>query len=157
MSKHRVFDYTVETSVSPQRMVEAATDFSERRPALWPLITRKTYRVYSTGDREAEVDEGTRPTHHRVKYTWTDDTVRGETIDASGVTAGSLWEMKVRPRDGGGSFVDLHMEMTFKGLMGFMGQMRTSMGGGARVFQNWFMRTIRILEAEQERVDVPTT
>lgn len=104
--------------------------------------------MYSLGDHAAEVDEGTRRTHHRIKYTWTDDTVRGVTVDASGVRPGSVWETTVRPRDGGGSYVDVHMDMTFKGVMGFMGQMRTSTGGGAKVFQNWFMRTIRILEAE---------
>jgi len=47
MGKHVVYDFTVDTPVSPERMLAAATDFSERRPDLWPLITRKHYRVFS--------------------------------------------------------------------------------------------------------------
>jgi hypothetical protein len=72
MGKRAVYDFSVETSVPADQMLAAATDFSERRPDLWPNVSRKQYHVYSVGDHSAEVEEGTSPFHHRAKYEWTD-------------------------------------------------------------------------------------
>jgi hypothetical protein len=57
--------------------------------------------------------------------------------------------MRVRPHDGGGSDVNIHVEMEFKGLVGSMARLMTRLsGGGAAVFRKWFMKTVRILEAQ---------
>jgi hypothetical protein len=40
MDKPAVYDFRIETTVSPERLLAAATDFSERRPDLWPGISR---------------------------------------------------------------------------------------------------------------------
>lgn len=90
--KSGVYDVRLETSVAPERLLAAATDFSERRPDLWPTITRQRYPVFSVGDHSAETEEGTRPVHHRYRYAWTDDgVVRATTVDASAMATGSIW------------------------------------------------------------------
>jgi hypothetical protein len=63
MGKQSVYDLRIDSSVSPERLLAAATNFSEHRPDLWPGITRKQYRVYSLGSNTAEVEEGTSPVH----------------------------------------------------------------------------------------------
>lgn len=42
MRKPAVYDLVVETKISPDRLVTAATDFSERRPDVWPGITQSS-------------------------------------------------------------------------------------------------------------------
>jgi hypothetical protein len=151
------YEVNVETTIPPERLLAAATDFSERRPDLWPTITRRRYRVFSLGDHTAEVEEGTTPVHHRYRYTWTDDgVVRATTVDATVMVTGSIWELRVRPREGGGSDVHIHVEMAFKraveplGLLGF----RLN-GGGAETYRKWFMKTVAVLEAEGPATSSP--
>jgi hypothetical protein len=148
--KSSVYDISLETNVAPERLLAAATDFSERRPNLWPTITRQRYRVFSVGDHTAETEEGTTPVHHRYKYEWTDDgLVRATTVDASVMTTGSIWELRVQPGDGGGSRVHIHVEMGFKGLMRAIGPLMFRLnGGGAATYRKWFMQTLAVLEAE---------
>jgi hypothetical protein len=144
-----VLDFELETTAPPERVFFAATDFSERRPDHWPLISRKQYRVFLLGEHEAEVEEGTAPGHHRARYEWSeqDQVVRATTIDASGVRAGSLWELSASPRPGGGSIVRIHQELHFTWTrMGVMGRLLSLTGD--RLFKRWLKQTLSILEAE---------
>ena len=150
MGKQAVYDIEIETSVDPERLLAAATDFSERRPDLWPTITRKRYRVFSIGDHTAEAEEGTTPVHHRYKYVWTNHgVVRATTVHATVMDTGSIWELRVRPREGGGSNVHIHVEMGFKGLAKSIGPLVMRLnGGGAETYRKWFMKTLAVLDAE---------
>jgi hypothetical protein len=148
--KSRVYDISLESNVAADHLLAAATDFSERRPDFWPTITRRRYHVFSVGDHVAETEEGTSPVHHRYKYEWTDDgVVRATTVDASAMTTGSIWELRVRPGEGGGSKVHIHVEMGFKGLMRIAGPVMFRLnGGGAETYRKWFLKTLAVLEAE---------
>lgn len=150
MGKQAVYDIDIETSVPPERLLAAATDFSERRPDLWPTITGNKYRVFSIGDQTAEAEEGTTPVHHRYKYAWSDDgVVRATTVDATVMNTGSIWELRVQPREGGGSNVHIHVEMGFKGLARPIGPLVMRLnGGGAETYRKWFMKTLAVLEAD---------
>lgn len=151
MGKQAIYEIDVETSVSPERLLAAATDFSERRPDLWPTITRSRYRVLSLGDHTAETEEGTAPVHHRYKYQWTDEgIVRATTVAATVMAGGSIWEMRVRPRGGGGSKVQIHVEMGFNGPFRVIGPVAMRLNGGvAETFRKWFMKTLSVLEREE--------
>jgi hypothetical protein len=144
-----VCDYSVETSVAPDRMLAAAADFSERRPDYWPNITRSYYRVYSLVDGVAEIDEGSRPAHHRVRYEWSGDTVRGVTTEATNVVAGSIWQLRARPREGGGSIVDCHIDYTFKGVAGLI-VWAVPDRLLHHMLKQWLLQTVDILEKEQQ-------
>jgi hypothetical protein len=65
------------------------------------------------------------------------------------MTAGSTWELRVRPRDGAGSHVDIHVEMGFKRLVAPVGKLVMRLnGGGAETYRKWFMKTLVVLERE---------
>jgi hypothetical protein len=48
----------IESSASSERVIAGLTDFTERRPELWPGLSRKKYRVFEGGDTWADVQEG---------------------------------------------------------------------------------------------------
>lgn len=47
-----------ETPVPPERVLEAARDFSVRRAELWPDVHLEHFEVHELGDTFAEVTEG---------------------------------------------------------------------------------------------------
>jgi hypothetical protein len=97
--------FTRNTSVPPQRILAAATDFSTRRPEHWPNLDPARYRLLSLGDTAAEAIEGSTVlggiwAHER--YDWsTPGVVRAEVADSNVFATGSSWELRVRPADGG--------------------------------------------------------
>lgn len=66
-----IFDMS--TRLPPGRVLAMLTDFSARRPELWPTLARKLYEVYEVRSASAEVKEGSHwPTRmwERVHYDW---------------------------------------------------------------------------------------
>src|SRR5512147_1031394 len=51
--------YETDGPVAPERFIAALTDFSDRRPQLWPGLDAKFFKVHTVGDTWAEVTEGT--------------------------------------------------------------------------------------------------
>lgn len=51
--------YAADGAISPERFIAALTDFSDRRPALWPNLHGKWFKVHERGETWAEVTEGT--------------------------------------------------------------------------------------------------
>jgi len=51
--------YEADGEVSAERFVAALTDFSDRRPELWPNLDARFYGLLERGDTRAEVTEGT--------------------------------------------------------------------------------------------------
>jgi hypothetical protein len=51
--------FEVASPVEPEGVVEALTDFSPRRPELWPAIDPKVYHVHELSESFALVTEGT--------------------------------------------------------------------------------------------------
>ncbi|MGH2736978.1 MAG: hypothetical protein ACRDKZ_15470, partial [Actinomycetota bacterium] len=54
-----MIQFEVESPLPPDAVLEALTDFSERRPELWPAIDPKLYRVHDVSASSALVTEGT--------------------------------------------------------------------------------------------------
>jgi hypothetical protein len=101
--------FEVNTSLSPQQLRAAATDFSERRPQLWSGIDPERFTVHALGDTTAEVTEGGREfggIWARERYDWSDpDLVVARVLDSNIFVPGSRWELRVRPLPDGGSRV----------------------------------------------------
>lgn len=102
--------FEVETPLSPERVLSAATDFSERRPEIWSGIDPKSYRVHALGESSAEVTEGSREfggIWARERYDWSDsDIVIARVQDSNIFSSDSRWELRVLPMPGGGSRVE---------------------------------------------------
>jgi len=65
-----------ETSVAPERVLEAARDFSERRAEMWPDVHVDHLQVHEAGETFAEVTEGNPwPIGYvweRLRYDWSE-------------------------------------------------------------------------------------
>jgi hypothetical protein len=105
------------TSLSPDQVVSALTDFSERRPKMWTGITPDYYEVYSVGNSSADVREGTKRggvnVWAREAYDWsTPNTVSWTVQESNFCTPGSYVRAEISPLEGGGSRIKSTWERT---------------------------------------------
>jgi hypothetical protein len=146
-------EFTVESDVPPERVLAAATDFTERRPEIWPNVSRKYYKVHDQGDTWAEVTEGSEVMGGiwaRERYDWsTPGLVRGTVID-SNIFAGGIWELRAEPNGRGGSRVTIVNDRKPKGKGKVSALMMRFVGKG--LLTRHLQRTLAILEAEQPQV-----
>ena len=49
--------YEADGTIAPERFIAALTDFSPRRPELWPNLSPAFFKVYDVGATWAEVQE----------------------------------------------------------------------------------------------------
>jgi hypothetical protein len=109
-------EVSLDSDVPADRVFAAITDFTDRRPDLWPNISRKFYEVHATGDNWAEATEGTEVIGGiwaRERYEWSPGQVRA-TVMGSNVCKSGIWEMRISPRDGG-SHIEIVNHRQFKG------------------------------------------
>jgi hypothetical protein len=108
------FQVDYETTCSPEGVVAALTDFTERRPRIWPGLASEYYEVYSVGETTADIREGsTKPVRVWAKehYDWsTPGTVRWTVQESNFCTPGSGVVVNVSPGSDGGSQVHLLWE-----------------------------------------------
>ncbi len=132
--------------IAPERAVGALTDFSERRPDLWPDLDRDAYEVHEVGDTWALVTEGSRrpKVWARERYDWSQPSRVTWTVEESNFCKpGSAVSMQVGPSEGGGSHVAIDWNRSPSGLkgtlmmiaMGVMGK-RVLLGSMTRAFDN---------------------
>lgn len=112
--------FQVGTALAPQAVINALTDFSDRRPDLYRNIDRSHFRVHSRGPGWAEVTEGNVLAWERNRYEWdaTTGTVMVETIESNSWAPGSRWEYRVQPAAGGTTQVDVTVVRTPRTLRG---------------------------------------
>jgi hypothetical protein len=102
---------TAETSARPERVLEAARDFSERRAEVWPNVSVGQLEVHERGDRSADVTEGLfrGVFWERCRYEWSQPSaVTATVLDSNILQPGSSWEITATPADDG-----THVEATF--------------------------------------------
>ena len=103
--------YSADGSVSPDRFIAALTDFSDRRPTLWPNLDAKFYRLHERGDTWAEVTEGTDilgGIWARERYDWSEPgRVVLRLVESPHFRPGTTIEYTVTPRPGGGCRVEV--------------------------------------------------
>ncbi|PBC66182.1 polyketide cyclase/dehydrase/lipid transport protein [Streptomyces sp. TLI_235] len=139
----------VETSVTADRVLDAAHDFSARRASVFPAVSLKHLRVHRLGDSSAEVTEGSRAgavVWERCAYDWSrPGSVKAEVVDSNVYIPGSTWELTARPTAGGS-----HVEMTW--VRNFLPSPGARLLGtayrtvGPRMFRHDARRVLRALE-----------
>jgi hypothetical protein len=95
-----------QTPVPPERVLESARDFSERRAELWPDVHVEHLQVHDAGETFAEVTEGNPwPIGYvweRLRYDWSaPGSVTGVVTDSNIFKPGSTWEIRATPANGG--------------------------------------------------------
>jgi hypothetical protein len=103
------------TPTLPEQVMAAATDFSERRPELWPNISREFWQLHERGPDWAEATEGSPAVRARERYDWTNDRVVGTTQDSNVWQPGGTWTLTVEPLDDGGSHIRVILDRRWKG------------------------------------------
>lgn len=111
-----------ETPVPPERVLEAARDFSERRAELWPDVHLEHFDVHDLGDTFAEVTEGNPEpigfVWERLRYDWSrPGPIKATVTDSNIFRPGSTWEIRATPHNGG-SRVEVIGVRRVKGLKG---------------------------------------
>ena len=116
--------FEVESPREPKGVIEALTDFSERRPELWPAIDPNIYRVHEVSDLSAVVTEGTDVMGGiwaTERYEWNGSGRVCATIqDSNFWHPGGTWELSAAARAGGGSVLTVTRDRRAKNARGRM-------------------------------------
>lgn len=112
--------FQIGTALAPKTVIDALTDFSDRRPDLYRNIDRSHFRVHARGPGWAEVTEGNVLAWERNRYEWDPaaGTVTVQTIESNSWAPGSRWEYRVRPTLDGTTQVDVTVVRTPRTLRG---------------------------------------
>ncbi|MFN2641229.1 MAG: hypothetical protein ABR548_04940 [Actinomycetota bacterium] len=116
-------EINAETALSPEKVTSMLTDFSDRRPDIWPGLFRDAYEVYSVGDTWAEVKEGNKKPKvwARERYDWSKPgIVRWEVVESNFSKPGSFLEAHISPREGGGSRVRVVRSRSPSSVIGYI-------------------------------------
>jgi len=119
MHAHR--QTTFETALAPDGVVAALTDFSDRRPRIWPDLDSEKYKVHELDPTSALVTEGSRrpDVWARERYDWTQPGRVGWRAEASNFCApGGGVDVTVEARPGGGSRVTVEWQRTSTSVPG---------------------------------------
>lgn len=136
----------MDTTVPPEAVIGALTDFSDKRLQLWPNIDRKYYKVHQVSGTSAEVTEGSRGVWERTRYDWSEPgTVRIEVRDSNAFRPGSYWVYSVRPRPQGGSHVHLEFLRRPRNAKGLLLSALLSVAG-RKIFGDFLGETLHRLE-----------
>ena len=130
------------TPLPPDKVLGVLTDFSDRRPVIWPNIDQGHFRVHDQGPNWADVTEGNVLAWERNRYEW--NAGAGEVIvtavESDSWAPGSQWRYRLQPSAAGGSQVDVTAVRTGRGLRGRL------LGSLLGVFG------VRVLRSDMEKV-----
>jgi len=146
-----VVAFEMRTALPPERVLAMLTDFSPRRPDLWPTLAPELYEVYEVQPTCADVKEGSpSPTRmwERAHYDWSvPGRVCWTVCESNFFVPGSYTEVIVRKSTEDGS--ELHVESNRRGV-GLIAKILIGLGvltGGAilkgAVFRRAFDREAR--------------
>jgi len=124
--------FRIDTATSAEAILAALTDFTDRRPALWPDLDPAVYRVEQLGPTSALVREGQRSPRLWAleEYDWAlPGTVRWTARESNFCAPGSFMSARIEPTPAG-SRVHVTWSRTGVGLKGKMivGLMRATRG-----------------------------
>jgi hypothetical protein len=128
--------FDLETALPPERVTAMLTDFSERRPHLWPRLWKDAYEVYSVSETSAEIREGNRSPRiwARERYDWSrPGVIRWEVVESNFCVPGGFIEVTVTPSDSGGTRLHVHWNRSPSSLVGALVTTLIKVTGGAPV------------------------
>jgi hypothetical protein len=98
-----VVRFHIDSRLDAAELMFILTDFSPRRPQLWPTMDAEHFEVHGLGDTWAEVTEGTASAWERARYDWSHDdaTVTVTTHDSKVFGPGGGWLFRLTPSPGG--------------------------------------------------------
>lgn len=142
---------TAKTSVSPERVVQALTDFGPQRVKILSNIDPGHYQVHSVGATSADVTEGSAflgGIWERSTYDWSRPGEVTITLQSSNAFAtGGYWHYHISRTEDGGSLVELDVDRRGKNLKGYV--LATLLRfAGRNLFSQSLAQTLKSLEAD---------
>jgi hypothetical protein len=115
--------FKVQSTLAPDAVLAALTDFGTSRAEVWPNIDSTHFKVHSQGPGWAEVTEGSSVAGgvwERERYSWdaTARTVAVETLDSNTWGPGSRWDYRLTPGLDSGTTIEVTVVRNGKGLKG---------------------------------------
>jgi hypothetical protein len=142
--------YEADGAIPPERFIAALTDFSDRRPELWPSLDAMFYKVHELGPTWADVTEGTDVlggVWGRERYDWSQPgLVRLELTESDDFRPGTHIDYRVSARPGGGCHVAVDFQRIATSPRGRLVGVAVQLGG-ARRFANDLRVTLDRLAA----------
>src|ERR1700736_2815352 len=143
--------FSIDSSISAESVLVAATDFSENRPRYWPNIDPKTYKVHSRSATAADVTEGSAVfggIWAREVYDWSEpSTIRATVQESNAFQAGGTWQLRATARPEGGCHIEVLNHRVARGFKGrVIGTMLTLMG--SKVLPKQLQQTLDIVATE---------
>jgi len=98
---------TIQSRLSPERVLAAGHDFSARRTEIFPAVSTPHFEVHELGASSADVTEGTPAgvgiNWERCRYDWSQPgSVKALVTDSNVyLPASSSWELRATPVDDG--------------------------------------------------------
>ena len=142
---HVVVD--VDTGIPAERVMAAATDFSVRRPELWPNISRGFWQLHGEGPNWAEATEGSPAVWERARYEWSGNRIVGTTQESNVWQSGGTWILSVEPRNDAGSHIQMVLDRRWKGR-GWLFYVPVALFGQQMLKKN-LQKTLKVLRAQQ--------
>jgi hypothetical protein len=107
--------FDVTTHASPEQVLRALTDFTDRRLQIWNrTLDPNTYQVKGLGDSWAVARESTpgSPFWVVTRYDWSDPTVVRFTVEESSYGGHGTGSIRIGPTGDGGSRLDVEWSYT---------------------------------------------
>jgi len=135
------YETDIETELSPEGVVAALTDFSERRAEIWPYLAKDRFEVRELGETSALIKEGSGApvgVWAVERYDWSEpNTVRWSVVESDAFVSGTTLIVRVAPRDGGGSRVHIVWERAGKTAKGKFVVGLISLAKGKPIFKTY--------------------
>lgn len=115
--------FQLDTSLNPDEVVRALTDFSPRRAEVWRNIDQDHLKIHGQGPGWAEVTEGNSlagGVWERNRYDWGGEPGRVsiKTLESNVWSPGDGWEYQIKPNSGGGSKINVDVVRHGRGAKG---------------------------------------
>ena len=148
-------EFNLTSALPPERILAAATDFSEARPDLWPAISRRYYKVHDQGEGWCDCTEGSDVAGGiwaREHYEWSGNTVTA-TVRESNIFKGGTWQLRVDPAPDGGCTITVVNDRRPKGKgLLFAPVMLVN---GKKILARNLQETIALLESQPSETKRP--
>jgi len=143
------FNVGLDTAATPEQARDALIDFTDRRPDIWPGLSRDAYEVYEVGETSAVIREGNaRPkVWARERYDWSaPGVVRWEVLESNFCNPGSYVQATISPQ-GPGSHVEIEWNRTPSTFAGRLMIMMMKVAG-PKILRSYVRKSLDKVAAE---------
>jgi hypothetical protein len=150
--------FVIASTLPPERILAALTDFSPERLKLYANIDQRYYQVHLVGKTEADVTEGTQflgGVWERVRYDWSQPGLLTiSTKESNAFTTASFWRYEIASDGNGGSRVAFTLRRVPKNAKGRVvaGLLRL---GGRPIFRRDLRKTLAKVAASGGEKGMP--